>query len=145
MIRTASVGDLERLYPLAVEFYARSQFLRNFDLAHFTAAWRELLAHGTGMIFLLIEGNEIVGALGGVTYPDLNSGELIGTEFFWYVVDGLRGQGLKLYRAFEKWARERGCTQMRMVQLLDSMPQKVSRVYQHLGYVPAEVTYVKEL
>jgi len=145
-LRAAMAGDLERLYPLAVEFYSRSQFLRHFDLTRFTSCWTELLRQGTGRIFLLIDDSaQIAGVLGGVVYPDLNNGELIATEFFWYVADGVRGQGMKLYRAFEAWARERGCTQMRMVHLLDSMPGKLARVYTHLGYVPAEVHYVKEL
>jgi GNAT superfamily N-acetyltransferase len=145
-LRAARIDDLEQLYPLAVEFYSQSQFLRNFDLTHFTRTWSELIGRQTGEIFLLTDdAGEIAGTLGAVAYPDVNSGELIATEFFWYVKDGLRGGGMKLYRAFEAWARERGCTQIRMVHLLDSMPQKLARVYAHLGFVPAEVHYTKEL
>ena len=78
-------------------------------------------------------------------YPDLYSGDLIATEFFWFVRAEVRGQGLKLYYAFEAWARARHCAQIRMVHLLDLMPERLAKVYRRLGYEPAETHYVKEL
>ncbi|HSW48631.1 MAG TPA: GNAT family N-acetyltransferase [Bryobacteraceae bacterium] len=144
-IRQATAADLPRMGGCAREFYASSRFLQGFDLDRFCAVWTELLANGTGVIFLLEDGGEVVGALGGVAYPDINSGELIATEFFWFIRDGARGQGLRLYRLFESWARERGCRQIRMVHLADLMPDKLDRVYRHLGFEPIEIHWAKEL
>jgi len=144
LIRRASLDDLPRLAPMAREFYSQSQFLHHFDADRFAKCWTELLTLGTGVIFLL--GTEdISGVLGGVIYPDLYSGRLIATEFFWYVRLGSRGHGMQLYLAFERYAKNRGCEEIRMVHLLDSMPEKLSRVYRRLGYAPAEVHYVKEV
>lgn len=144
-IRKAETADLGRLDQCAREFYSSSKFLRGFDLERFTAFWMGLIQSGTGVVFLLIDGNEVAGTIGGVIYPEPYSGELVATEFFWFVRPELRGGGVKLYRAFEAWARDRGASQLRMVHLLDSMPEKLERAYTHLGFEPAEIHYTKEL
>lgn len=146
MIRLATVGDLGTLETCAREFYASSRFLKKFDQTLFQAVWTHFLETGAGVIFLLeTPEGEVAGALGGVVFPDLYSGELVATEFFWFVREGKRGSGLLLYRAFEEWAREKGCAEVRMVHLLDSMPEKLNRVYRHLEFTPTEVHYAKEL
>lgn len=142
----AQVEDLPRLEPIAREFYAASRFLKRFDISLFCRAWETLLANGTGGIYLLVDGaGEIAGTIGGVVYPDLYSGALVATEFFWFVREGCRGKGIELYKSFEQWARARGCAEIRMVHLLDSMSEKLERVYRRLGFEPAETHYVKEI
>jgi len=145
MIRPADITDLPRLEPLARQFYAASRFLGEFEESRFVAVWAELMSSGRGVILLLIDHDEIRGALGGVQYPEPYSGVMVATEFFWYVAPGHRGSGMKLYWDFEKWAKEQGCSEVRMVHLMDSMPDRLSRVYGHLGFEAAEVHYVKSL
>lgn len=144
-MRQATIDDLPRLVALAEEFYASSQHLEGFRLDVFSATWSQLLGSGIGVIFLQEEGDDVLGALGGVAYPDPNSGALMATEFFWFVRGDRRGGGLRLYRAFEGWARDRGCRQIRMVHLLDSMPEQLQRLYTRLGYQAAEIHYTKGL
>lgn len=145
-IHTASVEDLPKIAPIAKEFFLASQFLRRFELDRFVQVWTSLIESGTGVIFAIEDhSGEWAGAIGGVIYPDLYSGVLVATEFFWFVREGFRGQGIKLYRAFEHWARLRECSEIRMVHLMDSMPEKLERFYRHYDYVPAERLYVKEL
>ncbi len=145
MIRQATVEDLPRMESAARAFFASSRFLRRFDMDRFIRAWAALLSSGTGVIFALFDRDEVCGAIGGVVYPDINTGELIASEFFWFIRPGSRGDGLRLYRAFERWARTQACRQIRMVHLTDSMPDRLARVYRRLGYLPAETHYVKEL
>lgn len=142
--REARLADLPRMEEAAREFYAASRFLRVFDPARFVGLWAQMISVGIGVIYVLGE-ERIEGALGGMVYPEPYSGDLVATEFFWFVRPGHRGGGMALYRAFESWARERGCSQLRMVHLADSMPEKLDRVYRRMGYEPAEVLYVKEL
>lgn len=145
MLRLA-VADLPKLAACAEEFYSRSRFLHGFDLSRFVAMWTGLLESGSGVIFALQDDSgEITGTIGGLAYPDPYSGELIATEFFWYAREGHRGAGLKLYREFERWAIAQGCSQLRMVHLLDSMPEKLERVYRHLGFEAVETHYTKDL
>jgi len=56
-----------------------------------------------------------------------------------------RGPGMKLYRAYENWAREKGCNKIRMTYLCDLMPEGLKTLYEDLGYYPIEVNYQKEL
>lgn len=144
-LREATVEDFPRMETCAREFFAASRFLNGFASDVFENTWTGLLAGDAGVIFLLEDEHAIHGALGGVAYPDPHTGELIATEFFWFVSEGHRGQGLRLLKAFEEWARAKGCVQIRMAYLMDLMPSKLEMVYKRLGYVPAEVLYVKEL
>jgi GNAT superfamily N-acetyltransferase len=145
-LNIATVSDLPKIAPIAKEFFLASQFLRRFELDRFVQVWTSLIESGTGVIFATEDhSGEWSGAIGGMIYPDLYSGVLVATEFFWFVREGHRGQGIKLYKAFEAWARERECSEIRMVHLMDSMPDKLERFYRHYGYVPAEQLYTKEL
>ena len=145
-LRETRVEDLPKLETCAREFYTASRFLKDFDPERFVSMWTGLLDSGAGVILLLEdETGEIDGTLGGVVYPEPYSGTLIATEFFWFVKQARRGEGLKLLRAFEAWARAKGCAQIRMAHLVDVMPAKLEKVYRRFGYTPAEVLYVKEI
>lgn len=144
MIRKATINDLPKLAPIASEFYQASRLLGTFEMSRFIVLWTQLLGNGTGAVFLLEDDAEIVGALGGVAYPDIYSSELIAMEFFWYVrPDSRGGGGMRLYREFEAWAEFMECSQIRMAHLTHSMPEKLERLYQRLGYVKAETHYMK--
>lgn len=145
MIRQATVEDLPGMEAGAREFYASSKYLGKFDPVRFVSVWTNLISSQAGVIFLLIEADELEGAIGGVVYPDLYSGEIIATEFFWFVRQEHRGGGLRLYKEFEEWAKWKGASQIRMVHLQDSMPDKLERLYRHWGYQPIETHYAKEL
>lgn len=139
-------ADLPRLAECAREFYSASQFLRGFDLDRFVNVWTTLIESGTGVIFAIENDGAVSGTIGGVVYQEPYSGESIAVEFFWYVLARDRGpSGIRLYRAFEDWARAHECSQIRMVHLMDSMPEKLSHVYRRLGFCPAEVHYIKSI
>lgn len=129
----------------AREFYAVSKFLKSFQIERFCQFWEQALTSHIGVIYLQQEAGQVTGAIGGVLYPDLYSGELVATEFFWFVRPGCRGGGIRLYKAFEAWARFMECKQIRMVHLMDSMPDQLARLYARLGYQPAETHYTKDL
>jgi GNAT superfamily N-acetyltransferase len=145
MIHQAQPADLERLADLASEFYSASKFLKHFDMDRFMEFWSVMIENESGVVFVLEDSERIAGTIGGVVYPDLYSGELICTEFFWFVTKAARGGGMQLYRAFEDWARTKHCTTIRMVHLADSMPERLSVVYKRLGFELCETHYQKAL
>lgn len=137
---------LRALAEGAREFYASSKFLRNFDIQKFVDFWRPVIASEIGVIFIAEEDGEIIGAIAGMAVPEPYSGEMAVHEFFWFVRPGHRGSaGLRLYEALEYWARQKQAKVMRMVHLMDSMPEKLSRVYRRLGYEQVETLYSKDL
>lgn len=144
-IKPATVADLASCGPAAREFYASSKHLKAFDLERFCSAWKNLLESGVGTIFLLWHEGAIVGAIGGVVYPEMYSDAMVAQEFFWFVSPKHRGQGADLYRAFEQWARENGATEIRMGFLHDSMPERLTVVYKRWGFQPIETNWAKEL
>jgi GNAT superfamily N-acetyltransferase len=145
-IRKAKANELQKCGDCAREFYASSEHLTGFDIGRFSASWKALIESETGVMFLLLDEGTVRGAIGGVAFPDINSGTLISQEFFWFVSSSARGSyGVRLYKAFEAWSRERGCAQIRMGHLLDLMPEKVSAFYRAMGFRPIETNYAKEL
>lgn len=147
ILRQATIEDLPALSECAREFYSASKFLHEFHIERFCETWAALLSGGTGVIFIVTEGDEIKGTIGGVAYPEPYSFDLICQEFFLFVKESARGGFgmLKLYRAFEAWARDKGCSQIRMGHLQDSMPERLHDVYLKLGYVHVETAYAKQL
>lgn len=144
-IRAATVADLPRMEAVAREFYSASKHLREFHIARFVAVWTRLLALEEAAIFLCEVDGEIAGAISGLVHPDIYGYELIAEEFFWFIRPEARGAGVRLYFAFEKWAREKGAQWIQMVHLKDLMPEKVGRFYEQMGYEAIETRYEKRL
>jgi GNAT superfamily N-acetyltransferase len=145
LIRKAAEADLQNLAAGAAEFYAASEFLTAFDIGRFCELWTELLGRDHGVIFVAEDQGLITGAIAGMIHRDIYGEALIAEEFFWFVRPETRGAGVRLYRAFEAWARERGAVSLQMVHLLDSMPAKVGAFYERLGFRAAEIRYTKTL
>jgi len=145
MIREATIEDLPKLFHLADEFYSSSKFLVDFNRDVFSRSWQTFMKQEFGTIFLLVHEEQIRGALGAFKYSDPNNGHKIAAECFWFVDPSYRGKGLQLLKRFESWANQEGCEQIHLVHLMDSMPEKLSKVYQHFGYHPAEILYTKEI
>lgn len=147
MIRPLKSNELPGLAKMAGEFFASSRHLQGFNLPTFVASWSAFIDSGAGVIFVATDGDQPIGALGGVKFPDPNNGKAIASELFWFVTPEAResGKGLALLGAFEGWAKSNGCQQIIMVYLVDLMPAKVRGIYESRGYQPMEVHYTKEI
>ena len=146
MIERLPIEDIDLLLPVCKEFVASTKFLKNFDMSTFCKNWELYIGSGMGIIFVSKdEQGKITGMIGGCKYPDPNNGELTATEFFWFVSPEHRGHGIKLFKAFEAWAKAQGCKKVIMVHLSDLMPEKVKHVYERFGYQVLETHYVKEV
>ena len=78
-------------------------------------------------------------------HPDIYGSDLVAEEFFWFVSESYRKDGIRLYRTFENWARERGAKTLQMVHLSDSMPDKLKKFYLRSGFAEIETRYAKSL
>ncbi len=139
---------LDRLTELAVlgsEFYGEGRLPGTFDPVVFTATWQQLLSTGAGGLFVLEEDGKMLGAIGAIAYPCPNNGETIAAEMFWYVRREHRGRGLRLFDAFEAWAKAKGARRLAMVHLLELTPAALERFYRSRGYRAVEVHYIKEV
>jgi GNAT superfamily N-acetyltransferase len=145
VIREIGIDELDRLEEAAREFYAASRFLGGFRLERFRQLWTALFNTGAAVIFAEDQDGEIAGVIGGIIHRETYGEALVAEEFFWFVREAQRGAGIRLYRRFEGWARERGAASIQMVHLFDSMPEKVARFYLRSGFEPIEMRYAKSL
>ena len=139
------LDDLDDLVDLAEEFYASSKFLDGFNKEASKKSWTNFISGGTGAIFAIKEGDDFHGMLGVVKFPDINTGEMIACEMFWFVSKEHRGKGLLLVKAFEEWAKQEGCKKVAIAHLEDSMPDSLEKLYVRMGYALSEKTYIKEV
>jgi GNAT superfamily N-acetyltransferase len=141
LIRKATIEDLPGLIPLCLAFARESENIR-LDPNAWLNTWTQLISGEIGVIFILDDNH---GFIGGLKYPDPNTGELTATEMFWYVDKPRRGKGLTLLKKFEQWAQDQGCKNAIMVHLTDIMPSALKRIYQRKGYREIETHFFKEL
>lgn len=105
----------------------------------------ELAILGNAKIFGLKIDNQIVGGICIVFSNSMIDEVLECSELFWYVDEKYRGKGIGLLLHAEKYAKERGAKRMTMVYLVNSMPQKLEKLYTRMGFRELERSYIKEL
>jgi hypothetical protein len=147
MLRSIELHELPKLENLIREFVSSSKsFVGEFNLDAFLQFWTNIYNFNMGIIFALIDDNEeIYGALGCVRIPDPFTGIMCSNEFFWYVLEGRRGEGMLLLNEYERWAKWSGCKYIRMASLFDSLPDKINSIYIQRGYVQIETAYQMEI
>jgi len=148
IIRKMDISEIAKCTDGAREFFAESDTFRGeFNILTFTETWKNLYDLDIGCFFILVDNEgSVQGGIGGLLYPDYITGIMAATEMFWYVRKPYRGKyGLALMNKYEQWAKEKGCKKVRMVHLIDLMPEKLRHFYELKGYHEIEITYEKEL
>lgn len=140
MIYQATIYDLEKIIPCAVEYTDQIPGME-FNAEHYLSFWRGMLQSGVGTIFLSETDGVINGGIGGIKYPEPLSGRMTAVEMFWYTAKETRGDGIKLYLKFKKWAKDNGCKRLAMIYLPCSMPDKLKQFYESEGFSLLEMHY----
>jgi len=145
-IRAAAQQDIPRLVEMGCRLLSDSypaHLTPNADALDALAL--RLMTGGEDTTLLVAETDgQAVGMLGLMAYAHPMSGERIAAEACWYVDPEARGTaGLRLLRAGEQWARERGATALQMIQPFAA--DRIGDLYARLGYAPVEVTWQKSL
>ena len=144
-VRRIMPSGLGKLLPMAESFWLEGKMPGIFNPVSFVSSWLTVLDSGMGVIWVLEDENKVIGTLGCGIYRDLNTGDLVASEFFWYVLPDHRGRGILLLREFEKWAKNIGAKRVIMVHLTKCMPERVGEIYKKMGYEMLETHYVKEI
>lgn len=106
------MAALEKLFN---EGFARELCPRTFSWKNFTNYWELVLQLPWSALWLMLdEEGEVIGVIGGVTYPDIVTADLIGVEVCWRMANEQKGKGLgwELFFTFLKWAIEQGATRI---------------------------------
>ena|GEM_PF-1256182 len=144
----SSIKELEALAPMGELFYEERENLPGrFNPVMWVQTWWSLLELPNFVMIQLLEpGGEPRGAIGGLATPDLNTGEMIAVEQFWYVDPLARGRGMSLLTAFETWAMDQGAVRVIIGHVWDADKTAAwKRMFAMKHYNPLEIHYYKEL
>lgn len=155
IIRPATVGELPKIGRLVLnEFVSEThshipelESSEATSLDDFCSDFKSRIEMNVPTaIFIAERGDEIVGAAGGSVnkHPWVKE-EKWGAEDFWYVRKEDRGTpiGIKLFNKLIDWFKANGANRVHMTHY--HWNQKVSKFYERKGFVPFEISYVKEL
>jgi len=137
VIRPATLGDIPAVLEMGRAFADEAGVTDKvgWDDEAVTALLAHLVESPDGVLFV---GDN--GMIGGLVFPHPFSGTKVFQELFWR---SHGGEGLKLLKAAEDYAREQGATRSIMIGI-DTMPS-IDRLYARLNYEPMERLYSKEL
>ena len=144
-VREATDSDFAQLDALAKKFFIEGQMKGEIGKDSFSTGLRKHVEMDVATCFTLVDGDAVKGMIGAMVTPDFVTGDLICSEMFWYVDPSHRRQGIKLHRALEVEAKNRGCARIYMVHLAKLNAGKMEKYYLRCGYDPLEVFYSKDL
>ena len=142
MIRRATMDDHERLAELGQRFLESDYAGRTkVDPARLYDSVGSIIANESGAVFVSGSDATLTGMIALLAYDHPFSGERTAFEVVWYVEPEARGDGVRLLRAAEDWARREGITKMQMV----APNQRVGDFYTRMGYEFVESSFQRSL
>lgn len=145
-IRPLTPDELPLCYELGQKFAEEAEVYGGFRSEPFSDIWGWMLTSGIGTVFVAIDQGAVVAGLGGIVVPDPINGVTVGQEVFWYA--GPKGRGataIRLFRAFEEWASERGAEILRFGSRETLAPEGMDRMYRNMGFESIERHYEKRI
>lgn len=144
IVREAHPGDTAALLEMCRAAHAESPRYRNlrFDQGKVEATIMAMVgtyATGPAECVLVSERDDrVTGVFGAVMQDHLFGPDLVAREVLFYVKPEHRGTfaraGIKLVRAFERWAFSRGAMELVVGSSTMITPETTLRLYQYLGY-----------
>lgn len=143
MIRKATGADAEQINRMGQRFVSESPYgdLLTVSPVRLAETIAHVLGNPDGVILVSSKGEVLTGMIALLAYDHPFSGERMAFEVVWWVQPEARGDGVKLLKAAEEWAREHGIGKVQMVAPND----RVGALYQRLGYAPVETSYQRSL
>lgn len=145
VIRPATEADIDAIVTMGESFIAGTEY-RDFigaNRSSMQATAARMLENRDAIIFLSQNVTGLTGMIGGVVYVHPYSGALTAFEAFWWTepTARARGTGVRLLRAFERWAQTKGATHVQMV----APNGHVGSFYERAGYALVECSYQRAL
>lgn len=146
MIRAAKEEDFPRMLEMGRAFFIESGFNQEaeWDDESTLVMFRQVLSGGG--LFVSDYGGQLVGMVGALAFPFyFNAHHMTAQELFWWVSPEYRRgvSGMKLLRAVEQWAKDKGCKTMMMISLPKLADSPAAAVYEKTGYRASEQTFIK--
>lgn len=147
-IRQAHINDVPVLAMMGEKFYQYSEFKNYipYDAESAASKLAQLLLSGFLYVAEYNEDGVIAALAGTMTTLWFNSSLPVASELAWWVEEKHRKSpvGIKLYKAFEKWAFERGVTTITMSDLVIQDTPPAEKLFKKLGYSVVERAHIKK-
>ena len=141
VIREATVDDIPVLVAMGMRF-AQSDAYKHIvrdNPVQFEKMARMLITSGLGVMLVLEKNGCVEGMIGMLCTPHFLSGDMFAGEICWWINPEHRGDGVRLMRSAETWAREQGALSIQMV----APNERVGSLYERMGYQQTETSYQK--
>lgn len=137
-IRPITLEELPLCLPFGPAFMQEKDLPGKFSEEIFLKNWTLFLSAYPSVIFGLWHDKDLVGGIGGMIHPDLNTGVRYAVEFFWYVDPAHRNTlgAARLPLTFKKWGKRNGAERWKMIRILKP-GEDVSAVKLEAFYVDA--------
>ncbi len=143
-VRRATIGDFSQAETLFEEFMNESlaEYGSSIEKSALTATMKALMDN-----CLVLENGDgrLIGVLAGQVIGDPMNGASIFQEVVWYVLKAHRKYGILLVKEIEKWCKERNIKSVILAHLGNSMPEKIAKFYERMGYKHLECQYIKRI
>lgn len=146
-ITSLSEVDPGALIALGQQFFLEFKLPGIFSGDFFVGMWEQILRDAKGAMWVSIQGDAVVGGIGGVVTPDLFTGDVMVIEAFWFMHPMCRGtlDSVKLLTSFEEWGALIGAKRVVMVHLDTSEETAAEGIYRRRGYMPLETSHYRAL
>jgi hypothetical protein len=132
-MRLATTDDISNIIRLIAQLRSAVNGPQEVDPAHTGKTVLRLMQQPTGVVYVT-QGGFIAGEVG---QTPINPA-LVAFEHGWFARDK---SGLRLLIAFEKWAKDMGCTGIKFST--GTYTDAASRILTRRGYRPAELAWFK--
>lgn len=147
-IRQAHIDDVPVLAMMGEKFYQYSAFKNYvpYDVESAASKLAQLLLTGFLYVAEHDEDGIIAGLAGTMTTVWFNNGLPVASEMAWWVEEKHRKSpvGIRLYKAFEKWAFDRGVTTLIMSDLVIEDQAPADKLFKKMGYSVVERAHIKK-
>lgn len=141
MIRPATSLDVDALVTMGRTFLGSTPYRRLLadNPAQMAALVGQLIASDSGVVLVADHDGTLTGMIGVLVTAHHLSAEPTAMEAFWWSTTP--GDGVRLLKASEAWAREHGAVAMQMV----APDERVGALYSRMGYDLIERGYMRRL
>lgn len=140
MIRPAQADDTDKIIALCREFWdASCDGLGGFDESHTRSMLERYMMGGCCLVT-----DDVCGFILLVESENLCNPHPIAAEVAWYVTPSKRGgAGIELLRAAMRYCELKKIRCLSMMYMETSMPEAIKKIYDRMGLVQRETTYMK--
>lgn len=143
VIRKVLVGDFNKIIQMLTQF--QEEILADYGLNLNTPNFKEEMFSYVDSSFVAEKNGELVGIIAGKIINFPFSVDKIYQEAIWFVCKEYRSFGLRLMNRLTEWCKEQDIKFLVTSRMINLQSDKLDVVYKHLGFVPYEVNYIKNI